>query len=111
MVNEFGSRPENIIAAIGPAICKNCYEVDLAVYNAFKDAGFDTTAVFTPKSDGEHFLLDLRQANKEILLGAGILPENLDIADLCTAENSEDLHSHRATAGKRGNLAAIIEMY
>ena len=114
MINQFGCRPENIIAAIGPCICKKCYEVDIAVYNAFKDAGFgdDTlNKIFESKSDGEHFLLDLREANRLILFGAGITPDNLDIADLCTAENSEYLHSHRATAGKRGNLAAIIEMY
>ncbi|MBO4432036.1 MAG: peptidoglycan editing factor PgeF [Clostridia bacterium] len=111
MVNGFGSRPENIIAAIGPAICKDCYEVDTRVFLAFKEAGFNLSSIFTPKPDGEHYLLDLIKANKEILLDAGIRPENLDIADLCTAENSSLLHSHRATAGKRGNLAAIIEMY
>ncbi|MBR4761050.1 MAG: peptidoglycan editing factor PgeF [Clostridia bacterium] len=108
MRGEFGCKPENIIAAIGPCICKNCYEVDLPVYNAFKESGLSPD-IFTPV-DSEHFLLDLRLANREILLGAGILPENLDVADLCTAENSRFLHSHRATGGKRGNLAAIIEM-
>ena len=114
MVNEFGARRENIIAAIGPCICKNCYEVDIKVYTAFESAGFGgdiLEKIFESKGDGEHFLLDLREANRLILLGAGITPENLDIADLCTAENKEYLHSHRATAGKRGNLAAIIEMY
>ena len=114
MVNEFGCRRENIVAAIGPCICKKCYEVDSVVYDAFENAGFGgekLNLLFTAKGDGEHFLLDLGLANKEILLGAGIRPDNLDVADLCTAENSDYLHSHRATAGKRGNLAAIIEMY
>ena len=111
MMREFGCNPQNIIAAIGPCICKNCYEVDLKVYNAFKDGGFILDKIFDSKPDGEHFLLDLREANRQILLGAGILDKNLDIADICTAENSDFLHSHRATAGKRGNLAAIIEMY
>lgn len=111
MVKEFGCKPENIIAAIGPSICKNCYEVDSKVFNEFKNAGFDTDSIFISKGDGEHFLLDLREANKRILLGAGVKRENMDIADLCTAENSDLLHSHRATAGKRGNLAAIIEMF
>ena len=111
MKDEFGCKPENIIAAIGPCICKNCYEVDLTVYNAFKDNGFMLDNIFESKPDGEHFLLDLREANRQILLDAGIMEENLDIADICTAENSEFLHSHRATAGRRGNLAAIIEMY
>ena len=110
MVNEFGCDPKNIIAAIGPCICKDCYEVDLSVYNEFLKTSLPLDGVFFEKGDGEHFLLDLREANRRILVGAGILPENIDVADLCTAENSNELHSHRATGGIRGNLAAIIEM-
>ena len=56
------------------------------------------------------YLLDLALANKYILLSCGIPEANIDVANLCTCENSELLHSHRATAGKRGNLAAIIEI-
>ncbi len=110
MINDFGCKPENIIAAIGPSICKDCYEVDLPVYEAFKKSGIRLDTVLFPKGDGEHFLLDLKEANRLILTEAGILPQNLDIADICTCENSDILHSHRATGGKRGNLAAIIEM-
>ncbi len=110
MVKEFGCKPENIIAAIGPSICKDCYEVDLPVYEEFKKSQIPLDGVVFPKSDGEHFLLDLKEANRIILLNSGIRPENLDIADICTCENSDSLHSHRATGGKRGNLAAIIEM-
>ena len=109
LCERFGSRPENIIAAIGPCICKNCYEVDLPVYRAFEHSDLPAE-IFEAKGDGEHFYLDLRRANTEILLRAGILPEHIDVADLCTFEHSDLLHSHRATGGKRGNLAAIIEM-
>ncbi len=110
MIKDFGCKPENIIAAIGPSICKNCYEVDTPVYEAFVNSGIPLEGVIISKSDGEHFLLDLKEANRRILLASGILPQNLDIADICTCENSDMLHSHRATGGKRGNLAAIIEM-
>ena len=111
MVRDFGCKPENIIAAIGPSICKNCYEVDMPVYDAFVKSGIPLDGVIFPKDDGEHFYLDLKEANRRILLNAGILSENLDVSDICTCENSDMLHSHRATGGKRGNLAAIIEMY
>ena len=111
MVKDFGCLPRNIIAAIGPSICKNCYEVDTPVYEAFKESGLPLKYIITSKSDGCHFLLDLKEANRIILTEAGILPENLDIADVCTFENSDMLYSHRATGGKRGNLAAVIEMY
>ena len=79
-------------------------------HNAFCEAGFDPEKIFKNSGEPDHFLLDLRGANELIFLEAGIRRENLDIAELCTAENSDLLHSHRATAGKRGSLAAIIEM-
>ncbi len=110
MVSEFGSRREDIVAAIGPSICKTCYEVDTPVYDAFVKSGINLEGVVFPKGDGEHFNLDLKRANLNILLSSGIPRENIDVADLCTFCNSDTLHSHRATGGKRGNLAAIIEL-
>lgn len=110
MKERFGCDPADIIAAIGPCIGPCCYEVDLPVYEAFSALPVCLDGVFTPKGDGEHFMLDLRRANRAILLNSGIREENLDIADLCTCCHSDELHSHRATAGRRGNLAAIIEL-
>ena len=55
-------------------------------------------------------MLNLVRANKNILLSAGIKEDNIDISDVCTCCNSTELHSHRATGGKRGSLAAIIEL-
>lgn len=110
MVQEFGSRREDIVAAIGPSICRTCYEVDTPVYKAFLTSGINLDGAFFPKGDGVHFNLDLKRANLNILLSCGILRENIDVADLCTCCSSETLHSHRATGGKRGNLAAIIEL-
>ena len=110
MQKEFGSKPENIIAAIGPCINKCCYEVDDPVYNEFaKREVFSLEKVFTKKENGK-FMLDLVEANKEILLSAGIREENLDISDLCTHCSSHIFHSHHATAGKRGTLGAFITL-
>ena len=110
MVSEFGCDPDNIIAAIGPCICENCYEVDTPVLDAFANSGIDITGVFREGRDEDHFMLNLVRANKNILLSAGIREENMDISDICTCCNANELHSHRATGGKRGNLAAIIEL-
>lgn len=108
MVQEFGCEPKDIIAAIGPCICQNCYEVDMPVLDAFMESGIDVSGVFREGKDENHFMLNLVQANKNILLSAGIKEENIDISDVCTCCNASELHSHRATGGKRGNLAAII---
>ncbi len=110
MVEEFGCNPSDIIAAIGPCICQNCYEVDTPVFDAFVESGIDITGVFREGRDENHFMLNLVAANKNILLSAGIKEENIDISDICTCCNANELHSHRATGGKRGNLAAIIEL-
>ena len=59
------------------------------------------------KGNGK-YQLDLWKANEIILTEAGILPENLDITDICTCCNPDLLFSHRASHGKRGNLAAFI---
>ncbi|MBQ8203237.1 MAG: peptidoglycan editing factor PgeF [Clostridia bacterium] len=109
MVGEFGCNPDDIIAAIGPSICKDCYEVDDPVLEAFKKTDIDLKGVFTSTTVG-HYQLDLRLANKKILMSAGIREENIDIADICTCCNSEYLYSHRVMGEKRGNLAAIIEL-
>ncbi len=109
MVLEFGCKRENIIVAVGPSICKECYEVDDPVLEEFRKTNINLDGVFTPTTAG-HYLLDLKLANKKILLNAGILEENMDIADICTCCNSEELYSHRVMGEKRGNLAAIIEL-
>ncbi len=110
MSEVFGCNPKDIIAAIGPCICKDCYEVDTPVYNAFKENGnFIMGEIFTPAYK-DHFWLDLKEANKQILLNAGIEEENIDISDLCTCCEHKWFHSHRYTNGKRGTLAAIIEL-
>ncbi|MCD8019133.1 MAG: polyphenol oxidase family protein, partial [Clostridiales bacterium] len=55
-----------------------------------------------------HFMLDHLKANEIILFEAGILPEHLDVTDLCTCCNSDKLFSHRASHGKRGNLGCFM---
>lgn len=110
MVEEYGCDPKNIVAAIGPCIGKCCYEVDDPVFNAFKKINFLNTDDFlTPKANGR-YMLNLVEANRRILIAAGVAEENIDCSDICTNCNSEALHSHRATGGKRGNLAAIIQL-
>lgn len=110
MVEEFGCLPQNIIAGIGPCILDCCYEVDDPVYKEFQKIEFlDLKTIFTPKENGK-FMLNLVEANRQILIHYGVKNDNIDVSDICTCCNCLDLHSHRATGGKRGNLAAIIEL-
>ena len=110
MAKEYGSRPEALIACIGPSICKDCYEVSSDLFTAFSKVfpAEEMEKIFEPGKDEEHFQLDLWQAIRFTLLRAGVLPENIHTTDLCTNHNPELLFSHRFTKGRRGNLAAVL---
>ena len=59
---------------------------------------------------GGKYLLDLWRANEAVLLEAGIKKERLSVTEVCTCCNQKLLFSHRATGGKRGNLAAALAL-
>ncbi len=110
MRRDYGCNPKDIIAGIGPCIGSCCYEVDAPVYNEFCKIPFiKPESIFTEKPNGK-YMLDLANANRLILINAGILPENIDMTDICTCCNRDDLFSHRAFGDKRGNLAAVIQL-
>ncbi len=110
MQREFGCDPKDIIVGIGPCISECCYEVDDPVYNGFLKLEYlNLDKIFRSKPNGR-YMLNLVEANKQILMSAGIREENIDLSDICTCCNSDTLHSHRATNGERGNLALIIEL-
>ncbi|WP_274421583.1 peptidoglycan editing factor PgeF [Blautia sp. XA-2221] len=105
----YGSRPEDIYAAIGPSICQDCYEVSEDVILEFQKT-FSRELwkdIFYKKENGK-YQLNLWEANRQILLGAGVLPDHISMPNLCTCCNPEFLYSHRASQGKRGNLGAFL---
>lgn len=109
MNDEFGTKPEDLIACIGPSICVNCYEVSSDVASQFQKAyGKDQSEkILVAKEDGK-YLLNLHLANYYNMVNAGVKEENVFLPDLCTCCNSSWLHSHRASGGKRGGLCAFL---
>lgn len=111
MKEAYGTEAKDVIAAVGPSICQACYEVSEDVIEEFKNA-FDSChwqRLFYKKENGK-FQLDLWVANEIILLEAGVLKENLAVTNVCTCCNADVLFSHRASQGKRGNLAAFLAL-
>lgn len=111
MQKEFGCNPKDMIAAVGPSICQTCYEVSEDVVQEFQ-AVFekkDWNQIFYKKDNGK-YQLDLWKANELILIEAGIPRTQIAITNLCTCCNPEVLFSHRASDGKRGNLAAFLAL-
>jgi len=65
--------------------------------------------IIYPK-DNNKYIIDLWEANKKILVDSGISPDHITVTDLCTQCNKDIFFSHRGHNGKRGSLAAIIEL-
>lgn len=115
MREEFGSRPEDIRALIGPSICADCYEVDEPVISRFKEVYDEQywASIFTPSetaAEPGHYQLDLWEANRVNLEEAGLAREHIEITNLCTCCNPSVIFSHRATGGRRGVTVGTIEM-
>ena len=104
MQEAFGTRPEDLYAAIGPSICVDCYEVSEDVAECFTDL---PGVVRDGRRPGK-YQLDLWEANRLILEQAGIPAAQIAVTDICTCCNSDYLFSHRATGGRRGNLGAFL---
>lgn len=109
MVADYGCRREDIRAAVGPSIGPCCFEVDTPVYDRFAEMDvFDEGCV--RRMPGDKFLINLWEVNRRILLAAGVREEHLNVGDLCTRCRPDVFWSHRATAGVRGSLAALISI-
>ncbi len=111
MQEAYGTNPSDVIAAIGPSICQDCYEVSEDVIESFQRqfSEKDWSALFYQKKNGK-YQLNLWKANEIILLEAGVKKDNIAVTNLCTCCNSDMLFSHRASNGKRGNLAAFLAL-
>ncbi|HHT17240.1 MAG TPA: peptidoglycan editing factor PgeF [Papillibacter sp.] len=106
---EYGSRPEDIRAALGPSISLCCFETGPEVAKAVSALLGPRGAEFAlPR--GDKYMVDLKGINAHRLEDAGLSPENIDISHLCTSCRCETFWSHRKTKGKRGGQAALIMM-
>ncbi|HEV8636912.1 MAG TPA: peptidoglycan editing factor PgeF [Chloroflexota bacterium] len=110
MVEAFGSRPDRLRAAIGPSIGGCCYEVSRGIAEQIQTSAPHTEGtrpVVRPGRRGRPHA-DLAAANRAQLLEAGLRPENVALAGLCTACRVDRFFSHRAEAGRAGRFGAAI---
>ncbi len=111
MRREYGTRAEDVIAAIGPSICQDCYEVGEDVVREFSETfePDDQKRIFYQKKDGK-YQLNLWEANRLVFREAGVLAQHIHVTDICTHCNPQWMFSHRAQGEKRGNLAAFLSL-
>lgn len=117
MQREYGTNPADVICAIGPSICQDCYEVswDVAEKFAKEFSGHEQEILVESQKNkkiqadaDKKYQLDLWRANEIVLLEAGVKKEHIAVTDICTCCNPDVLFSHRASNGKRGNLGGIL---
>jgi hypothetical protein len=111
MTEEYGTDPADLLAFIGPSICRSCYEVSEDVIEAvraqYPQSLWDT--LYDTKGNGK-YQLDLWEVCRQNMLRAGVKAERITVTDVCTCCNPKILFSHRASKGKRGNMAAFLGM-
>ena len=114
---EFGTKPADVVAAIGPSIGSCCYEVGSELVDAFAAAGHERYLIdrwfLAPAPErGSHqrpkLRLDVAGGNRDQLLLAGVPEDQIHMSGLCTAMHLDVLTSYRAEKDAAGRLAGVI---
>jgi copper oxidase (laccase) domain-containing protein len=128
---EFGSRPEDLVAAIGPGIGACCYAVGEEVFSSFESQFAYARELFREVYDsdpvrtkypmlfltqrapghspiGPSLHLNLIEANRRQLLDAGLKPRAIKAVGGCTSCQTELFFSHRAAQGHAGRMLSVI---
>ena len=112
MCERYGSRPEELLAGVGPAIQSCCYQVNNTVYDAFqRDPRARDNAVFAQRPDDhghDALFLDVTESNARQLLSAGVRADHLDVADPCTGCAADLFYSHRKRPQADGRFGVVI---
>jgi YfiH family protein len=110
LAKEYEAKPEDLRVAIGASAGPCCYEVGSEVIEAFMKRFADGEKLFTETRPG-HALVDLLKANRDQLESAGVLPERIHTAPICTMCRTDLFFSYRkekSLHGKVGRLMAVV---
>lgn len=111
MAREFRTEPADLVAALGPSIGPDDYEVGEALREQFTKAGHDPAAIarwFRRREDTGRWFLDLWQANRDQLETAGVRATAIFVSGLSTPRHPEWLESYRRDGDRAGRMAAIV---
>ena len=110
MVDQFGTRPPDLIAAIGPSLGECCGEMGEEVVEAFRAIGHDEAEIesWFSRAPGARPHFKLWAANRDQLVAAGVSDRAIHVAGLCTRTYKDVFHSYRAAGSAAGRMAAVI---
>jgi len=106
---EYGARAADLRVAIGPAAMACCYEVGGEVMNLFKERFPQSGHLLTPTREG-HARIDLHQANRDQLINAGVSPERIHSAALCTMDRNDLFFSYRREKNLNGRVGRLMSV-
>lgn len=119
MINEFNSKPEDIICCICPSIRKCHFEVREDVMELFEEKferSIDLSKIIEKQksefnsSTEEKWNIDTIELNRIMLIKEGLRPDNIVDSKICTVCNSDKLHSYRVEKENFGLETAIISL-
>ena len=106
---KFGCDPSDMYAAIGPGVCKDCYEMGDEVYDAFAEQWSEEDADrLLSRYPGGKYHLDLRGANRLTLLRAGVPADQIAISNVCTMCNVDKFYSYRGRRLENEQVAMLV---
>jgi len=122
MTVKFGCDPADMYAAIGPGVCRDCYEMGDEVYDAFaaqwsrEDADLILSRYPAKDADGNEipggkYHLDLREANRMTLLRAGVPADHIEVSNVCTMCNVDTFYSYRGRALENEQVAMLVNRF
>lgn len=133
MVVKFGCDPANMYAAIGPGVCKDCYEMGDEVYDAFaeqwsREDADKVLSRYTPDTESDAYRriigkgdtetypegkyhLDLRAANLMTLVRAGVPENHIAVSNVCTMCNVDTFYSYRGRALENEQVAMMVNRF
>ncbi len=106
MQERYKSNMEDLQVAVGPSICKNCFEVGAEVYELFMDK-YPWCDTYTDRLNDKYHI-NLQQIIKRVLTDSGVPEKNILLSDTCTKCNNDVFFSYRGDRKKTGSLAAIM---
>lgn len=104
LIDQFAADPQDMQAYVGACIDRSSYEVDADVADHFAQA----YKLWDP--DRGKYYLDIKKANRDQLLDAGIPGEHIGLSPWCTVRNNDHFFSHRHERGQTGRGLAVIAM-
>ena len=107
MMSDYQSSPENILAAIGPSISPEIYEVGDEVVNSVRES-IPNSEITLRKNSSDKFHLDLWEANRQILVETGVLSKNIEILGECSFQNSNKYFSARKEGIDTGRMVSGV---